>query len=159
MELHIENILSLHNEREKRRRRLEIEMEKILLSDEKKVKMRSILCQKESEYLRLKRAKMKRNMFKKIARLGVGAFGEVSLVRKRDTEAMYAMKTLRKSDVIRRNQVPFSFYNFYLSNWLWLFLSTATFADIFSFLYMFSRFDNRCIFAYFSLSNRRMPQM
>ena len=107
MELHIENVLSLHNEREKRRKRLEIEMEKILLSEEKKVKMRSILCQKESEYLRLKRAKMKRNMFKKIARLGVGAFGEVSLVRKRDTEAFYAMKTLRKSDVIRRNQVPF----------------------------------------------------
>ena len=107
MELHIENVLSLHNEREKRRKRLEIEMEKISLSEEKKIKMRSILCQKESEYLRLKRAKMKRDMFKKIARLGVGAFGEVSLVRKRDTNAMYAMKTLRKVDVIRRNQVSF----------------------------------------------------
>ena len=111
MELHIENVLSLHNEREKRRRRLEIEMEKISLCEDKKIKMRSILCQKESEYLRLKRAKMKRDMFKKIARLGVGAFGEVSLVRKRDTNAMYAMKILRKIDVIRRNQV--SLYNYY----------------------------------------------
>ena len=109
MELHIENVLSLHHDREKRRKRLEIEMEKISLSEEKKLKMRNILCQKESEYLRLKRAKMNKSMFSKIARLGVGAFGEVSLVRKVDTNALYAMKTLRKADVIRRNQVLISY--------------------------------------------------
>jgi len=31
--------------------------------------------------------------------------GEVALVRKIDTQLLYAMKTLRKSDVLRRNQV------------------------------------------------------
>lgn len=38
--------------------------------------------------------------------IGVGAFGEVALVRKIDTNNhLYAMKTLRKTDVLKRNQV------------------------------------------------------
>lgn len=36
---------------------------------------------------------------------GVGAFGEVALVCKLDTHRLYAMKTLRKADVLKRNQV------------------------------------------------------
>ena len=36
---------------------------------------------------------------------GVGAFGEVTLVRKYDCSYLYAMKTLRKSDIIKRNQM------------------------------------------------------
>lgn len=73
-----------------------------------------MLKQKETIYLRLKRAKMDRSMFDVITKIGVGAFGEVSLVRKYTTESddhqnlesqLYAMKTLRKVDVIRRNQV------------------------------------------------------
>ena len=35
----------------------------------------------------------------------MGAFGEVALVRKIDTHRLYAMKTLRKVDVLKRNQV------------------------------------------------------
>lgn len=64
-----------------------------------------MLCQKESNYIRLKRAKMDKCMFKRIKTLGVGAFGEVCLARKEDTGALYAMKTLRKKDVLLRNQV------------------------------------------------------
>ena len=51
------------------------------------------------------RAKMHRTMFDIVKPLGVGAFGVVSLVRKMDTRRLYAMKTLRKADVLRRNQV------------------------------------------------------
>uniref|UniRef100_A0A8D3D0S4 non-specific serine/threonine protein kinase n=1 Tax=Scophthalmus maximus TaxID=52904 RepID=A0A8D3D0S4_SCOMX len=40
-----------------------------------------------------------------IKTLGIGAFGEVCLARKEDTGALYAMKTLRKKDVLLRNQV------------------------------------------------------
>lgn len=64
-----------------------------------------MLCQKESNYIRLKRAKMDKSMFKRIKTLGIGAFGEVCLARKEDTGALYAMKTLRKKDVLLRNQV------------------------------------------------------
>jgi len=46
-----------------------------------------------------------RSMFEHVATLGTGAFGEVDLVRKRDSGVLFALKTLRKRDVLRRNQV------------------------------------------------------
>lgn len=68
--------------------------------------MRRMLNQKESNYIRLKRAKMEKSMFTKLKTIGVGAFGEVALVRKIDTpNLLYAMKTLKKADVLKRNQV------------------------------------------------------
>ena len=105
MEQHVENLLKSHKEREKRRLQLEREMSKVGLSEEAQCQMRRMLHQKESNYIRLKRAKMEKSLFQKIQTLGVGAFGEVTLVRKRDVGHLYAMKTLRKSDVLKRNQV------------------------------------------------------
>lgn len=40
--------------------------------------------------------------------LGKGSFGKVMMVRKKDTKAIFAMKTLRKAALIKRNQVHFS---------------------------------------------------
>lgn len=37
--------------------------------------------------------------------LGKGSFGKVMLVRKKDTKEIYAMKTLRKAALIKRNQI------------------------------------------------------
>lgn len=75
------------------------------MSEDAQEQMRMMLSQKESNYIRLKRAKMDKSMFEKIKTLGIGAFGEVCLARKVDTGALYAMKTLRKKDVLLRNQV------------------------------------------------------
>lgn len=75
------------------------------LCEAEQEQMRKILYQKESNYNRLKRAKMDKSMFVKIKTLGIGAFGEVCLACKVDTHALYAMKTLRKKDVLNRNQV------------------------------------------------------
>ncbi|KAM0732398.1 Serine/threonine-protein kinase LATS1 [Formica fusca] len=105
MEQHVENILKSHKQRLYRRMQLETEMAKIGLSTEAQCMMRKMLSQKESNYIRLKRAKMDKSMFTKIKPIGVGAFGEVTLVRKLDTNQFYAMKTLRKADVLNRNQV------------------------------------------------------
>lgn len=105
MEQHVENVLKACKERVTRRFQLEREMNKVGLSEDAQQQMRRMLNQKESNYIRLRRAKMRRDMFETIKRLGVGAFGEVSLVRKRDVGHLYAMKTLRKSDVLKRNQV------------------------------------------------------
>lgn len=105
MEQHMENIMKCHEQRNNRRKQLENEMTRVGLSEEAQDQMRRMLNQKESNYLRQRRAKMSKSMFKKIKTLGVGAFGEVALVRKSDTSALYAIKTLRKVDVVQRNQV------------------------------------------------------
>lgn len=105
MEQHIENVIKSHKQRVFRRFQLETEMAKIGLSEEAQCQMRKMLSQKESNYIRLKRAKMDKSMFTKIKAIGVGAFGEVTLVRKIDTNHLYAMKTLKKSNVLKRNQV------------------------------------------------------
>ncbi|XP_053315946.1 serine/threonine-protein kinase LATS1 [Spea bombifrons] len=105
MEQHVENILKSHHQRIHRKKQLENEMMRVGLSQDAQDQMRKMLSQKESNYIRLKRAKMDKSMFVKIKTLGVGAFGEVCLAKKMDTNALYAMKTLRKKDVLLRNQV------------------------------------------------------
>ncbi|KAK6485364.1 serine/threonine-protein kinase LATS2-like [Huso huso] len=105
MEQHIENVMKTYQQKLNRRIQLEQEMSKAGLSEAEQEQMRKMLYQKESNYNRLKRAKMDKSMFVKIKTLGIGAFGEVCLTRKVDTNALYAMKTLRKKDVLNRNQV------------------------------------------------------
>lgn len=105
MEQHMENVFKSRQQRIHRRVQLETEMAKVGLSEEAQCQMRRMLHQKESNYIRLRRAKMEKSMFVKIKTIGVGAFGEVALVRKIDTNHFYAMKTLRKVDVLKRNQV------------------------------------------------------
>ncbi len=104
IEQHLENVLKTHKERMHRKIQLENEMAKVGLTEEAQDQMRKMLLQKESNYIRLKRAKMDKSMFEKIKTLGIGAFGEVALCRKKDNRALYAMKTLRKQDVLQRNQ-------------------------------------------------------
>ncbi|KAK2840152.1 hypothetical protein Q5P01_013892 [Channa striata] len=105
MEQHIENVMKTYQQKLNRRLQLEQEMSKAGLSEAEQEQMRKMLNQKESNYNRLRRAKMDKSMFVKIKTLGIGAFGEVCLTRKVDTGALYAMKTLRKKDVLNRNQV------------------------------------------------------
>merc|ERR1719210_2126173 len=107
MEQHVENIMKTSEDRRRRRQQLEKEMMRIGLDDATKEQMRKILSQKESNYLRSKRAKMDKSQFKTIKTIGLGAFGEVTLVRKHDPQQqqLYAMKTLKKVEVLKRNQV------------------------------------------------------
>ncbi|XP_066225293.1 serine/threonine-protein kinase LATS2 isoform X2 [Saccopteryx leptura] len=105
MEQHVENVIKTYQQKVNRRLQLEQEMARAGLCEAEQEQMRKILYQKESNYNRLKRAKMDKSMFVKIKTLGVGAFGEVCLACKVDTHALYAMKTLRKKDVLNRNQV------------------------------------------------------
>ena len=77
MEQHAENVLKHHKAREFRRNQLETEMTKASLLPNIKDQMRRLLRQKETNYLRLRRAKMNKSMFEHIKVLGLGAFGEV----------------------------------------------------------------------------------
>ena len=105
MEQHIENVIKSYQQRQQRRMKLELEMSKRGLDEATCEQMRKLLAQKESNFLRMKRAKMSMSQFDIVRPIGVGAFGVVSLVRKKDTHRLYAMKSLRKADVVRRNQV------------------------------------------------------
>jgi len=105
MEQHVENVIKNSEDRRKRRMQLEKEMLRIGLDAEAQEQMRKMLCQKESNHLRAKRSKMDKTMFKKLKTIGIGAFGEVALVRKVDSRQLCAMKTLRKLEVLKRNQV------------------------------------------------------
>lgn len=49
--------------------------------------------------------KLSVNDFTKIAIIGRGAFGEVRVVRKNDTNEIFAMKVMKKQEMIKKNQV------------------------------------------------------
>lgn len=105
MEQHVENVVKSYDERRRRRAQLEAEMEKLALPEPERTQCRGWLFRKESQHNRLKRTGMNRSLFETVAVLGRGAFGDVSLVRGRSSGTLYAMKTLRKRDVLRRRQV------------------------------------------------------
>jgi serine/threonine protein kinase len=105
MEQHVENILKMYVQRMRRRTQFEEELSQCLFPQATQTQLRRMMAQKESNYLRLRRARIDRSMFEHVAMLGTGAFGQVDLVRKRDSGVLFALKTLRKKDVLRRNQV------------------------------------------------------
>jgi serine/threonine-protein kinase LATS1/2 len=117
MEQHIENVIKEYEKRRDRRMRLERELVQITresdiqITENDKDKMRMALERKETNYLRMRRAKLNKSHFKKIKDIGVGAFGKVSLVRsvygtgQNRPGGLYAMKTLKKNQVLAKNQV------------------------------------------------------
>jgi len=93
------------DERKMRRTQLAQEMEKVNLPPNERENIYKTLEQKESNFLRAKRSKLNKSMFETIKIIGRGGFGEVALVLKKDDEKLFAMKTMRKSDVIKKNQM------------------------------------------------------
>ncbi|XP_063902033.1 serine/threonine-protein kinase 38-like [Zophobas morio] len=59
----------------------------------------------ENYFLRLKRTRMSVDDFETLKVIGRGAFGEIRLVQKIDTGHIYAMKVLRKSEMLELDQV------------------------------------------------------
>lgn len=77
------------------------------LSEEQKHEKRLQHAQKETEFLRLKRSRLGVEDFEPLKVIGRGAFGEVRLVQKKDTGHVYAMKILRKADMLEKEQVKY----------------------------------------------------
>lgn len=76
-----------------------------MMSDERKQRQLLALGKKEGSFLRLKRTKMGLNDFRTVKVIGKGAFGEVRVVQKADTGRIYAMKTLKKEEMLKKDQV------------------------------------------------------
>eukprot|EP00047_Mylnosiga_fluctuans_P016944 m.57603 g.57603 ORF g.57603 m.57603 type:complete len:481 (-) comp6842_c0_seq4:388-1830(-) len=92
-------------DRERRQHELEQRMADEGLSEEQKAELRRELKASETDHLRMRRQRLGMQDFPVIKTIGRGAFGEVKLVQKRDTGMIYAMKVLRKADMLDKDQV------------------------------------------------------
>ncbi|KAI5839870.1 kinase-like domain-containing protein [Morchella snyderi] len=105
VELHYNQSVGYAVERNQRRVELEQELDAGKMSDERKKRRRQQLGKQESQFLRLRRMRLHADDFLTVKVIGKGAFGEVRLVQKRDTGKIYAMKTLLKSEMFKKDQL------------------------------------------------------
>ncbi|THU61844.1 hypothetical protein C4D60_Mb07t27540 [Musa balbisiana] len=75
------------------------------VSEEEQNNILKNLEKKETEYMRRQRHKMGVDDFELLTIIGRGAFGEVRLCKEKTTGHVYAMKKLKKSEMLRRGQV------------------------------------------------------
>ncbi|RWR81136.1 serine/threonine-protein kinase tricorner isoform X1 [Cinnamomum micranthum f. kanehirae] len=92
-------------ERKERRWVLERKLADAHVSEEEQNNILKRLEKKETEYMRLQRHKMGVDDFELLTMIGKGAFGEVRVCREKSTGHVYAMKKLKKSEMLRRGQV------------------------------------------------------
>lgn len=129
LENYYSNLITQHGERKQRLAKLEASLKDETLSETQKQvseldiyteseseqqlkwilfifqEKRVLHAQKETEFLRLKRSRLGVEDFEALKVIGRGAFGEVRLVQKKDTGHVYAMKVLRKADMLEKEQV------------------------------------------------------
>ncbi|XP_059626049.1 uncharacterized protein LOC132269056 isoform X2 [Cornus florida] len=99
-----EQMKNLH-ERKERRNLLEKKLADADVSEEDQSNLLKFLEKKETEYMRLQRHKFGADDFELLTMIGKGAFGEVRVCREKTTGHVYAMKKLKKSEMLRRGQV------------------------------------------------------
>eukprot|EP00743_Colponemidia_sp_Colp-15_P000587 GILK01000659.1.p1 GENE.GILK01000659.1~~GILK01000659.1.p1 ORF type:complete len:505 (+),score=87.31 GILK01000659.1:204-1517(+) len=92
-------------ERKERWEELQDQMDAINLSPEEQEAVKKDMMRQESEYNRMKRKKVSVRDFDSIKLIGRGAFGEVRVVRKRDTGEVFALKKMKKTEMVYKNQV------------------------------------------------------
>jgi len=105
LENYYSNLITQHMERKNRLKRLEDSLRAESVSEETKAEKRLQHAVKETEFLRLKRSRLGVDDFDPLKVIGRGAFGEVRLVQKIDTGHVYAMKILRKADMVEKEQL------------------------------------------------------
>ncbi|CAE7055198.1 unnamed protein product [Rhizoctonia solani] len=97
-------LLRLPPSREQRRLAMEAEMEQLNIPQHTRTQLRARWRSNETAYLRERRRRVDQRSFVKLKTIGHGAFGVVSLVQEKDTGELYAMKQMRKVDMLRKGQ-------------------------------------------------------
>ncbi|KAF1879166.1 hypothetical protein Lal_00047838 [Lupinus albus] len=92
-------------ERKERRNMLEKKLADAEVSEEEKHNLVKYFEKKERDYMRRQRHKMGADDFEPLTMIGKGAFGEVRICREKASGNVYAMKTLKKSEMLSRGQV------------------------------------------------------
>ncbi|XP_039044268.1 serine/threonine-protein kinase tricornered-like [Hibiscus syriacus] len=98
---HMKNI----QERKERRWVLERKLAASGVPEEEHINLIKDLERKETEFMRLKRHKICVDDFDPLTIIGRGAYGEVRLYREKKSGNIYAMKKLKKSDMLMKGQV------------------------------------------------------
>ncbi|CAI0458325.1 unnamed protein product [Linum tenue] len=91
-------------ERRERRDMLEKKLADAEVTEEEQSNLIKYLEKKETEFMRLQRHKMGADDFEPLTMIGKGAFGEVRICKEKSTGHVYAMKKLKKSEMLRRGQ-------------------------------------------------------
>ncbi|KAN0061854.1 hypothetical protein ACQY0O_005847 [Thecaphora frezii] len=97
-------ILKKPKARDTRRAGLEAELAALRIPEAAKEQIRQAWIASETKYLRDMRARVNVNSFVKLKTIGHGAFGVVALCREKGTGELFAMKQLRKADMLRKGQ-------------------------------------------------------
>lgn len=105
IENHYKSQMKILQDRRERRIILEQKLADADVTEEEQNTIRKDLERKETEYMRIQRRKMGVDDFDLLTIIGRGAFGEVRLCREKTTGHVYAMKKLKKSEMLRRGQV------------------------------------------------------
>ncbi|KAF7817363.1 serine/threonine-protein kinase tricorner [Senna tora] len=105
IENHYRNQMKNIQQRKERRWILERKLASSDVPNEERINLIKDLERKETEYMRLKRHKICVDDFEPLIIIGRGAFGEVRLCREKKSGNIYAMKKLKKSEMLKRGQV------------------------------------------------------
>lgn len=93
------------NSRRLRSLRIQHKMKEVGLDEDSKAEYMEKYYAEERKRLRTQRHKMGIKDFNLVKIIGKGAFGEVRIVRSITDNKPYAMKTMRKKDMVAKNQV------------------------------------------------------
>jgi len=102
LDAHMRRKFGQAQERKERLEHMEKVMETMKLSSALKKQMQDKIKEEEANKTR---GKMKVTDFDTLAIIGRGAFGEVRVVRKKDNKQVYAMKIMKKTEMLKKNQV------------------------------------------------------
>lgn len=105
IENHYKNYLQGLQDRKERRQALQRRAQEAQVSNEEQELMLRNLERRETEFMRLQRHKIGIDDFEQLTIIGKGAFGEVWLCRAKSTGEIFAMKKLKKSEMLSRGQV------------------------------------------------------
>ncbi|KAL3961859.1 hypothetical protein ACCO45_003382 [Purpureocillium lilacinum] len=92
-------------ERNQRQSELELKLQDPGQNPARKEQLWSTAGRKEGQYLRFLRTKDKPENYTTVKIIGKGAFGEVKLVQKKGDGKVYAMKSLIKTEMFRKDQL------------------------------------------------------
>ncbi|KAF2255599.1 serine/threonine-protein kinase cot-1 [Trematosphaeria pertusa] len=98
---------SVQRARDRNQRALELQeiMKEPSISEARKAQKENSMRRAEAEYLRFLRTKERPENFSTLKIIGKGAFGEVKLVQRKNDGKIYALKSLVKSEMFKKDQL------------------------------------------------------